>query len=160
MVIDALWEAPGHRLPGADLSRAVIDAGYTRYAAEKVKTRLKDIGVLIKHPGISFWSLAPHVLEPGVRISAFGACGTDERPGSEDGQAIVDVLSDAGLAGLTGKDLIRAAERRGVPPHRAIQARVRLRAARRIECDGGPGARWRIADAGMQADGARQQAVR
>lgn len=154
LVIDALWEAPGHRLPGSDLSRAVTDAGYTRDAAEKVKTRLKNIGVLIRHPGIGFWSLAPHVLEPGVVISAFGTSGKVDGLGGEDGRAIVEALAD------TGGDLVRAAAWRGVPPSRTIQVRSRLRAAGHVVCVGGPGARWRIAGAGIQVDDARQQAAR
>lgn len=59
LVVDALWEAPFHRLPGAALNRVVVDAGYTRDAAEKVTTRLRMLGVLIKDARIGFWSLGP-----------------------------------------------------------------------------------------------------
>lgn len=160
LVIDTLWKAPGHRLPGSDLSRVVTDVGYTRDAAEKVKTRLKDIGVLIRHPGIGFWSLAPHVLEPGAVIAAFGTSGTVEGLGGEDGRAIVEALADAEQAGLAGDFLIRAMARRGVSPSRTIQVRSRLRAVGHVLCGRGPGARWRIAGAGTLAEGIRPRSSR
>lgn len=160
LVIDTLWDAPGHRLPGSDLSRVVTDAGYTHDAAEKVKTRLKNIGVLIRHPGIGFWSLVPHVLEPGAVIPAFGPSGTVDGLGGEDGRAIVEALTDAGQAGLAGEDLVRAMARRGVPPSRTIQARSRLRATGHVVCGHGPGARWRIAGASLRAEPIRPQSSR
>lgn len=159
LIVDALWEAPCHRLPDAALNSLVVDAGYTRDAAERVKTRLRKLGVLIKDARIGFWSLAPYVLEPGAAVPATGGRGGDALE-AEAGLAIVEALTAAGAAGLTGDDLLMEAARWGIPPTRTVLVQSRLRTERLIECGRGLGARWRIAGAGPWTEGDRPSAFR
>lgn len=167
LIVDALWDAPGHRLPGRTLSDLIVGAGYTIDASEKNKTRLKKLGVLVREIGTGHWALAPRFLDPGATIPRNDMLPVPDPSLTEAGRSIMDALSRAHGDGLDGNELLRLAEGHGLAPSRARLVRHRLRAAGHIDFVGGPGGRWHLSapdrggssDAGSPTPGSAHEAA-
>ncbi|SOR30651.1 protein of unknown function [Methylorubrum extorquens] len=153
LVIEALLEAPGHRMYGPDLTRIVLDAGYTLDCAEKVKTRLKKQGILLKDRATTSWSLAPRFLETGAVIPVRATPHVAQPRETPVGRMILEALTAAGEAGLAGEDLVEAVRSRGFPMSQVHAVRGSLRAEGHIACGLGQNARWRIVRPGQAEPG-------
>lgn len=120
---------------GPDLTRIVLDAGFTRDSVEKVKTGLKKQEVLVKEPETGSWALAPRFVDLGAAVPAHSTPRIEDPQDTRVSRIILEALTAAGEAGLAGGALVEAARSRGIPRSKAAATRQSLRAAGLIECD-------------------------